>query len=160
MRGHESGVVCRAMSAPRSGSQRRSGPPAAAAGGQRFIPGVLGGPEHRVEGLRARPEFGGVRLADDDRIRGAQPRHHCRIEVRHPIGERGRAERGAQPVRHLQIFDRDGNAVQTSGCIAACQHAIALCRGRQGALLVNSHEGVELGIGLRNPPECGLGKLH
>src|SRR5262249_47500574 len=83
------------------------------AGGKAELPGVAGGAVARVVGDWTEPEFGRVRLADDDRAGGPQAPYVGAVVVGDPVPEGGAPLRGGQPLgRREQVFDPDRHAAK------------------------------------------------
>ena len=90
------------------------------------VPGVAGDPEDRVEGVRARPPLGRVRLADHDRPRVAQPLREQLVLRRHVVAVRRRAVRRAHAGRVDEVLVRDRQAVQRRQRLAGGAAAVGL----------------------------------
>ena len=95
-----------------SAGQRHRRAAARPATGLRQIPRIPGAPEHWVESLRSRADFGRVGFADGDGARALRAFDQKRAEIRHVILENRRSKGGAQAAGFGQIFVGDGKPVQ------------------------------------------------
>ena len=117
-----------------AGGQRDGGAAATAPATAAQVVGVARRAEDGVEGVRARPEFGRVALAQDDRTGGAQALDDEVVLVGHVVGVDGRAEGRADARRRDEVLDHDGQPVQRARRPARGEGGVGAIGVGQGAL--------------------------
>src|SRR5687768_4862544 len=93
---------------PHSAAGMRMEPPVS----EPSVPALPGGAVVRVEALGAEGELMHVELAEIDRPRGGEPRHHGGVLVGDPVAEDPRAPGRPDATGQVEVLQRDGHAVQ------------------------------------------------
>ena len=116
---------------------------AATAAGLREVVGVPGFAEHLVEGLRARPELGNVRLADADRARLANALDDQIVLLGDVVAEELGALGGADAGREVEILVGHRQAVKDTERVAAGNRLVCTLRALEAALGKQTDDRVE-----------------
>ena len=141
------GAVAAEMQRPDPGGARRSRAGAAAARSARQLPWVAGDPGQRTVAQRFPAEFGGRRLAENDRARLAQPRR--RRSILGPVLARideARPTQGRETAHQQQILDRDRYSVEPTDLAATHPALFRGPRHCERAIPVDDAEGIDLGL--------------
>ena len=117
-------------------------PPAAPAAGALRRIRVPRRAEHRVEGLRAGAELGGVGLADDDRARRPHPFDVERVLVGDEVAVDGGAERGPHPPGRGEVLDCDRQPLERARRLAPREGRVRRAGAFEGRLRVQGDDRV------------------
>ncbi len=136
-----------------SGSQRCGAAARRPTWRARYVPGIVALAEDRVVALPVRGRDGDIGLAENDRPRALEPRHHDCVSRGDIVLQRRYPAGGPDAIDLVAVFDRDGNAVEGPPPIAVRASLVGGAGAGEGRVRRERDDGVELGVVLSDAGE-------